>query len=194
MKAKTGALAVLLAMLLFTGPAWADKGGNPNADAHARNPKSTSDTRGANAHGPYDSTRDGKASANGNGGGQAKGKPCAGCVGKAADKNPRGQLPGNSDANAGYECDADHGVGRGNPAHPGCAPGKTAPGKTLSTPAPEAPPLVLAAVSPADVATERAQPLAHTGFDLELPLLAGLGLLGAGGAALLVVRRRRQRS
>src|SRR3954471_14770545 len=70
--------------------------------------------------GPYCSTRDGSASGNGNGGGQAVGKPCAGCVGKADNKNPQGQMPNGSDNNAGYECDRNHGIGRTNPAHTGC--------------------------------------------------------------------------
>src|SRR4051795_8068711 len=69
--------------------------------------------------GPYCSTRDGSASGNGNGGGQATGKPCAGCVGKADNKNPKGQMPNGSDLNAGYECDRNHGIGRTNPAHTG---------------------------------------------------------------------------
>jgi hypothetical protein len=75
--------------------------------------------------GPYCSTRDGSASGNGNGGGQAVGKPCAGCVGKADNKNPPGQYPNGSDANAGYECDSNHGIGRTNPAHTGCTSGET---------------------------------------------------------------------
>src|SRR4051794_38464620 len=70
--------------------------------------------------GPYCSTRDGSPSGNGNGGGKATGKPCAGCVGKADNKNPKGQYPNGSDHNAGYECDRNHGVGRSNPAHTGC--------------------------------------------------------------------------
>src|SRR4051794_10524392 len=70
--------------------------------------------------GPYCSTRDGSPSGNGNGGGQATGKPCAGCVGKADNKNPKGQMPNGSDNNAGYECDRNHGIGRTNPAHTGC--------------------------------------------------------------------------
>jgi hypothetical protein len=45
----------------------------------------------------------------------AKGKPCDGCVGHADGKNPPGQFP--NDPNAGYECDRNHGVGQGNPAH-----------------------------------------------------------------------------
>jgi hypothetical protein len=76
--------------------------------------------RGANQHGPYDSTCDGSPSQNGSGDGQATGRPCAGCVGNADDKNPPGQGTGGDDPNAGYECDRNHGVGRGNPAHSGC--------------------------------------------------------------------------
>lgn len=93
-----------------------------SADTNAPQPPSNADFsgNGANVHGPYDSTRDGSPSLNGNGGGQAVGKPCAGCVGKADNKNPKGQLPGGSDHNKGYECDANHGIGRSNPAHTGC--------------------------------------------------------------------------
>jgi hypothetical protein len=80
-----------------------------------------SDTgHGANQGGPYDSTCDGSPSGNGNGNGQATGKPCAGCVGNADDKNPKGQYPNGTDHNAGYECDRNHGIGRTNPAHTGC--------------------------------------------------------------------------
>jgi hypothetical protein len=77
---------------------------------------------GANQRGPYDSTRDGSPSKNGEGGGEAKGRPCAGCVGKADNKNPKGQLPGPQDKNNGYECDGNHGIAKGNPAHTGCVP------------------------------------------------------------------------
>jgi hypothetical protein len=71
---------------------------------------------------------------NGNGKGKARGKPCAGCVGKADNKNPHGQYPNGSDHNAGYECDRNHGIGRSNPAHTGCSGGLSSP--TLSpTPA-----------------------------------------------------------
>ncbi len=80
-----------------------------------------SDTgHGANQSGAYDSTCDGSASENGKGNGKATGKPCAGCVGNADDKNPPGQMPDGTDANAGYECDRNQGVGQGNPAHSGC--------------------------------------------------------------------------
>ncbi len=99
--------------------------------------------RGANNNGGYQSTCD-EADFGGNGqetgpGGQT-GKPCAGCVGNADDKNPPGQYPNGSDHNSGYECDGrdrpsqgqngngNHGVGDENPAHTGCAAGTgTAP-------------------------------------------------------------------
>ena len=69
---------------------------------------------------PYDSTCDGSASENGKGDGKATGKPCAGCVGAADNKNPKGQMPNGSDPNAGYECDRNQGVGQSNPAHTSC--------------------------------------------------------------------------
>jgi len=87
-----------------------------------------SDTgHGANQSGPYDNTCDGSPSGNGNGNGQATGKPCAGCVGNADDKNPKGQMPNGSDHNAGYECDRNHGIGRTNPAHTGCTASTVTP-------------------------------------------------------------------
>jgi hypothetical protein len=96
-----------------------------SGDTSSPQPISNADANSGGANGqcpggPYCSTRDGSPSANGNGGGQAIGKPCAGCVGKADNKNPRGQMPNGSDANAGYECDTNHGIGRTNPAHTGC--------------------------------------------------------------------------
>jgi hypothetical protein len=75
--------------------------------------------------GAYCSTRDGSASQNGNGGGQATGKPCAGCVGRADNKNPPGQQPDGTDANNGYECDGNSGIGKTNPAHTGCTTSPT---------------------------------------------------------------------
>jgi len=76
---------------------------------------------GANQSGAYNSTCDGSPSLNGNGTGTANGKPCAGCVGGADNKNPPGQAPNGTDANAGYECDTNSGIGRSNPAHSGCS-------------------------------------------------------------------------
>ncbi|MDQ3952345.1 MAG: hypothetical protein M3279_05195 [Actinomycetota bacterium] len=77
--------------------------------------------------GPYASTCDGSPSQNGNGNGGGGGKPCAGCVGNADNKNPPGQLPNGKDPNNGYECDGNKGIGKGNPAHTGCTPGNTPP-------------------------------------------------------------------
>ncbi|MCW2622503.1 MAG: Conserved putative secreted protein [Frankiales bacterium] len=76
------------------------------------------DGTGANVPGPYDTTCDGTASANGNG--SSENRPCAGCVGNADNKNPQGQLPGPQDDNNGYECDGNNGIANGNPAHSGC--------------------------------------------------------------------------
>ncbi|MGN6576929.1 MAG: LPXTG cell wall anchor domain-containing protein [Nocardioides sp.] len=91
--------------------------------------------------GVYCSTRDGSPSMNGQGKGKATGKPCAGCVGKADNKNPKGQMPGPSDKNAGYECDRNNGIGKTNPAHTGCKAGTPPdcvdqPGKPCTPPPP----------------------------------------------------------
>jgi hypothetical protein len=48
------------------------------------------------------------------------GRPGDGSVGNADDKAPPGQSVDGSDLNAGYECDTNHGVGQGNPAHTRC--------------------------------------------------------------------------
>ncbi len=50
-------------------------------------------------------------------------EPATGSVGKADAKNPPGQFPNGSDANAGYECDRNMGIGQGNPAHTSCSYG-----------------------------------------------------------------------
>ncbi len=119
--------ALGLAIAIGVGnPAWA------TGSATSPQPVSKADaTRGgANGQcpgGPYCSTRDGSPSLNGNGKGAAVGKPCAGCVGKADNKNPPGQMPNGSDHNNGYECDGNHGIGRSNPAHTGCTPVVTPP-------------------------------------------------------------------
>lgn len=62
-------------------------------------------------------------SQNGNGQGNATGRPGAGTVGNADDKNPPGQAGGGGDANNGYECDHNSGVAKTNPAHSGCDEG-----------------------------------------------------------------------
>jgi len=111
-----------------------------SGDVHQPQPLSKADqnTGGANGKcpgGPYCSTRDGSPSENGRGDGKATGKPCAGCVGKADNKNPAGQYPDGSDPNAGYECDRNSGVGQTNPAHTGCRPGTKPPTVCVENPA-----------------------------------------------------------
>ena len=113
--------------------------GKGNSKAHSSSSSANSDC------GEYCSTRDGSPSRNGNGGGEAKGRPCAGCVGKADDKNPKGQRPNGSDSNNGYECDGNSGIARTNPAHTGC----TTPVAEEPVVAPEAP-----VVAPEVVVTE----------------------------------------
>ena len=88
------------------------------------------------AGGNYENTCPAGPSQNGAGNGNANGKPCAGCVGNADDKNPPGQATsGPTDHNNGYECDqkgrsaneGNNGVGYGNPAHTGCEGDTTPP-------------------------------------------------------------------
>jgi len=143
-------LVALCAVASFGHSAVADPGnGNGVAAEHATSgtaatsgsptspqPPSNADETGHGANtgpGPYTSTRDGSPSLNGSGNGNATGEPCAGCVGKADNKNPPGQLPNGTDANAGYECDTNHGIGQTNPAHTGCS-------ATVEQPPPEQPP------------------------------------------------------
>jgi LPXTG-motif cell wall-anchored protein len=108
-------------------------------------PQSNADqnTGGANgqcAGGVYCSTRDGSPSLNGNGGGDATGKPCAGCVGRADNKNPQGQKPdAANDGNNGYECDGNNGIAKGNPAHTSCVPGEDIGGEECVPPMVEGP-------------------------------------------------------
>jgi len=112
--------------------------GNPGTSGTSTSaqPLSNADMTGNGANpgtsttNPYVSTRDGSPSLNGNGTGNATGKPCAGCVGKADNKNPPGQEQSNpmgTFPNNGYECDHNNGIGKSNPAHTGC---------TSSTPPP----------------------------------------------------------
>lgn len=81
--------------------------------------------------GPYDNTcgeAEDPASQNGNGGGGANGRPEAGAVGQADDKNPPGQNPNaDDDGNNGYECDGNNGIAKTNPAHTGCPTGSSNP-------------------------------------------------------------------
>ena len=71
-----------------------------------------------NDEGEYCGTRRDKASGNGQGKGEATGKPMQAHKGKADNKNPPGQV-GNTRDN-GYECDGNQGIAKGNPAHTSC--------------------------------------------------------------------------
>ena len=97
---------------------------NADLNGTGANPGSPSNTN------PYKSTRNGSPSMNGSGTGGTSGEPCAGCVGKADNKNPSGQQPGPQDLNNGYECDGNQGIAQGNPAHTTCTaspPGSCVP-------------------------------------------------------------------
>src|SRR4051794_20034864 len=113
--------------------------------------KADGNAGGANGqcpNGPYCSTRDGSASGNGSGGGLATGRPCAGCVGKADNKNPPGQMPNATDRNAGHECDTNHGIAQTNPAHTGCLTPQQECVPTATVPCVPTPPCVPTATVP----------------------------------------------
>lgn len=174
-----------------------------NSDHTAANPENTVPQpasnadftgNGANTSGAYDSTRNGSPSLNGNGGGQAVGKPCAGCVGKADNKNPKGQAPNGSDNNAGYECDTNHGIGQTNPAHTGCQPSTPVIPPPVITPG-GTPPVVLGeqvsrpSAEVLGLQLSRVSGLAFTGFNVQgLFVLALLSLLV--GTVLMRFARR----
>jgi hypothetical protein len=150
-------------------------------------PTSTADDNGtgSNTNGPYDSTRDGSPSANGNGDGNATGQPCAGCVGKADNKNPAGQLPGPQDANNGYECDGNSGIAKTNPAHTGCTQ-STPP---VAPPRDELTPPGVAVLGNVVTPQPTADALPATGSNIAGPLaFAAVALLG--GVVLLETSRR----
>ena len=146
---------------LFTGAAFAAPPTTPpNSDSatpaeakyecHESHHSNTD--HGANNDDGYQSTCD-EADFGGNGQefgpGLQTGKPCAGCVGNADDKNPPGQYPDGSDSNSGYECDGrdrparnqqgngNHGIGDENPAHTGCE--SSVGGVVTEPPAPTCP-------------------------------------------------------
>jgi len=121
-----------IGLVLTVGVAGSAMAGSSNGPLNKPQTLSKADLNSGGANGrcpggPYCSTRNGSPSLNGNGKGKATGKPCAGCVGKADNKNPQGQMPNGTDHNAGYECDRNHGIGRTNPAHTGCIPTVTPP-------------------------------------------------------------------
>ena len=219
---RIGITSAALSLALATGFAGAASAGGTGSSTSPQ-PISHADANhgGANGQcpgGAYCSTRDGSPSLNGNGTGKATGKPCAGCVGKADNKNPKGQSPNGSDHNAGYECDRNHGVGRSNPAHTGCKHEETetpcptptpevTPEKS-TTPTPAVSPTTATAAAPIVVSPAEAiaaAPAVATVNPLPLAAAAGQadtsGELAAGGLAGLVallalragfVLRRRQ--
>lgn len=178
--------------------------GDPNAGCN-QDPYTTGS--GANHSGPYDDTCDGSASLNGSDTGTATGKPCAGCVGKADEKNPPGQYDNGSDSNAGKECDSNNGIGQTNPAHTACpspnttsdggatpdtstggASGGTDPAApvtgSVGTPStPSGPTLVAAGTSAGDTAVLGEQ-FSRSGV---APAAAPSGLAATGVAPLVVV-------
>src|SRR5947208_4156184 len=188
-------------------PGLSDPPGNGAASSHATDGNSGTfgtptspqpvldpgNQNGANANpGPYSSTRDGAPSLNGNGDGLAVGQPCAGCVGKADNKNPPGQFPNGSDPNAGYECDTNSGIGRTNPAHTGCV---------SSPPQPVAPPITVSPVSLSGVSIASVTipsvsvpsivrgELPKTGAGVLILVLVALSAISAGTAMTVLGRR-----
>ncbi|HEU0132362.1 MAG TPA: hypothetical protein VFQ85_15365 [Mycobacteriales bacterium] len=159
-----------IATVLLTGTLLVTVAGttaNAAEGGHGKHDR-TKASHSANADcGNYCSTRDGSPSRNGNGGGKATGRPCAGCVGKADDKNPYGQRPNGSDSNNGYECDGNAGIGRSNPAHTGCtalaptaAPSVVVAPRTVTVAPPAPAPVAVAAVR--GTALVKAAPAAAT--------------------------------
>ena len=132
-------LAVGAGLHILVGVAVADPpSDSPSAAKEECSDSHHSDTgHGANDGGGYQSTCDETDFGEpGQGPDDPGGRPCAGCVGNADDKDPPGQHPDGGDANSGYECDGrdrpfdpttesdgngNHGVGDENPAHTGCS-------------------------------------------------------------------------
>jgi hypothetical protein len=120
---KGALVALLTGTILVTvgGTASAGEGRGTGTKSSTESTKGAKSSNSANSGcGEYCSTRDGSPSRNGNGGGKATGRPEAGSVGKADNKNPKGQYRNGSDSNNGYECDGNNGIAKGNPAHTGC--------------------------------------------------------------------------
>jgi hypothetical protein len=126
-------MSAMVLSLALPGAAAADSNGNGHGHGKNKHDEAAATTvvdsstgNGANQDcGAYCPSGVGLPSGNGNGDGNATGKPCAGCVGNADDKNPPGQFKDGSDHNNGYECDGNNGIGKTNPAHSGCNPSPT---------------------------------------------------------------------
>ena len=161
--------SVPIALLLMGGSASAHERGaltSPQPLSHADQTGHGANPGTLEGCGAYCSTRDGSPSLNGNGGGTATGKPCAGCVGKADNKNPKGQAPsGPVDHNNGYECDGNHGIGKGNPAHTACS--------ATDTPPPVVPPVVPPVCHGSHTPPPATTPPATGGTDVTPPTTGG---------------------
>jgi LPXTG-motif cell wall-anchored protein len=159
----------------------ADHTAGTSGDPSSPQPISTADDNSGGANGqcpegPYCSTRDGSPSGNGNGAGLATGEPCAGCVGRADNKNPHGQMPDASDHNAGYECDTNHGIARTNPAHTGCVtPTECVPTEAnpCVTPPECVPTEANPCVTPPECVPTEANPCGPAGTDVSPPMAQG---------------------
>lgn len=155
-------------------------------DTSQPQPLSTADLNSGGANGqcpggPYCSTRDGSPSLNGNGDGKAVGRPCAGCVGRADNKNPAGQFPDGTDPNAGYECDRNSGIGRSNPAHTSC--------RSVTPPEqpPVPPPGIIVPPGPGVVPPERPPVLTPPTTLPPTGASSGSGLAGLAGLSLMAL-------
>ena len=159
-------------MALLTGTLLVAVNGTASAEEGRGTGKGSTNSANSGC-GEYCSTRDGSPSRNGRGDGKATGRPCAGCVGKADDKNPRGQRPNGSDSNNGYECDGNNGIAKGNPAHTGC----TAPAPTAAPSGQSLAPAIAAPAAPAVTApvAAPAAPVATVGGVKHVAPAAGLG-------------------
>ncbi len=140
-----GIMVVTIFTIQAAGIAVASGNHQDPADCNGDPSGKSNSGHGANQSGPYNNTCPAGESQNGNGNGNANGKPCAGCVGNADDKNPPGQYPDGSDHNNGYECDGNNGIGKTNPAHTGCTTGTT---PTVVTPPVSNPPVVTPVSNP----------------------------------------------
>ncbi len=176
MKRILGLISIAGLLVLYVGQSASAQQGNGNG------PTRGCDQALENDGDPYDSTCDGSPSENGNGGGNATGKPCAGCVGAADNKNPQGQLPDGSDHNAGYECDRNSGVGKTNPAHTGC---DAYTGKA---------PAIEAQTIEASNAVDAVEPAEEGSITRGSVLLVALAGLASMGTLSVAIRRRVRRN
>lgn len=175
-------LSIFMLLTMIASPVWAAESGNGHGKGHD---KETTDRDTDPEPEPYGPTTKGDTDCNeestegdfhetcnetknANGGVPADGRhgnggngKCAGCDGKADNKNPPGQS--RNDHNNGYECDHNGGVGKGNPPHSRCLPDEedeNTPRRrrrpsTPETPAPTpttnpAPPVINPAALPCD--------------------------------------------